>query len=333
MTNVDVLIGMQFGSEGKGLIAGHLACSGLYDAVVNVNMPNAGHTYITDKGIEYMFKVLPNGAVSPSVNKVMLGPDSVFSLERLLTEMEMVGGSIWNKLIIHENATIMRHEHTIREQGLGQMERIGSTAQGSAEAMIDKIRREEAAVIKFDPDVFHINIVTHAEWMETLQEANNVLLEGCQGYSLGLNAGFYPYCTSRDCTPGRLAAGAGIPHYWIRRVIGAARLYPIRVGGNSGPPYPDQDELTWEELGLRPEFTTVTQRQRRIFTFSRQQIKNAIVECGVTDVFLNFCNYDPELASKTKQVINLIGDKFGRPGSGVSYTGWGPKDTDIKYED
>jgi len=333
MNKVDVLIGMQFGSEGKGLIAGHLACSGRYDTVVNVNMPNAGHTYITDEGKEYMFKVLPNGAVSPHVNRVMLGPDSVFSLERLLIEMDMVGGNIWNRLIIHENATIMRPEHTIRERNLGQMERIGSTAQGSAEAVIDKIRREEDAVIKFDPDLLHENIATHSEWMRNLQGADNVLLEGCQGYSLGLNAGFYPYCTSRDCTPGRLAAGAGIPHYWIRRVIGAARLHPIRVGGNSGPAYEDQHELSWEELGLRPEFTTVTQRQRRIFTFSRQQIKNAIIECGVNDVFLNFCNYDPELATDVKGAINKICHTFGRSNSKVSYTGWGPKDSDIRYED
>jgi len=327
---VDVLVGLQFGSEGKGLIAGHLARVKAYDTVVNVNMPNAGHTYIGLDDKKYIFKVLPNGAVHPLVNRVMLGPDSVFSIERLKEECQMVGGGIWDKLIIHEGATILYPFHKISELGL--VGSVGSTGQGSSEAMVDKIRRLTGATIGTDPGELRHNVVSHADWMLHLQRSKNVLLEGCQGYSLGLNAGFYPYCTSRDCTPGRLAAGAGIPHHWIRRVIGAARLYPIRVGGNSGPPYKDQSELQWEELGLQPEFTTVTNRKRRIFSFSETQIKEAIIACGVNDVFLNFCNYDAELSEHVQGKINEICRSYGPRDSRVTYTGWGPKDADIRYE-
>jgi len=331
MKKVDVLVGAQFGSEGKGLIAGHLAHAGGYDTVVNVNMPNAGHTYILD-GKEYMFKVLPNGAVHDNVKRVMLGPDSVFSEERLLEECAMIPG-LFNKLIIHENCAWLRNEHKFVEKRSGMMERMGSTAQGSSAAMIDKIRRLELATVGSDPGEFTPNVVSHADWMEHLARSSNVLLEGCQGYSLGLNAGFYPYCTSRDCTPGRLAAGAGIPHHWIRRVIGAARLHPIRVGGNSGPPYPDQRELGWEELGLSPEYTTVTGRQRRIFSFSLEQMIASTIACGYTDIFLNFCNYDPKRAQLVKDDINKILAIHGQPGARVTYTGWGPTDADIKYEE
>lgn len=333
MEKVDVLIGMQFGSEGKGLIAGFLAKEEGYDMVVNVNMPNAGHTYITDSGKEYMFKVLPNGAVHENIKRVMLGPDSVFSPERLLIEMQMIGGDIWSKLRIHENATMLRPEHTIGEQSSNIMNRIGSTAQGSSLAMIDKISRFPEAVVKFDPGEFGANVISEAEWQAELRMANKILLEGCQGWSLSLNSGFYPYCTSRDCTPGRLMSGARIPHHWINRVIGAARLFPIRVGGNSGPGYPDQTEITWEELGLNPEFTTVTQRKRRVFTFSAMQIADCVAHCGVDDIFLNFCNYRPELVPGIIDTINSVCDAHA-PGwdSKVTYTGWGPKHGDVVYE-
>ena len=326
---VDILVGLQYGSEGKGLIAGHLASTGVYDTVVNCNMPNAGHTYITTAGKEYIFKVLPNGAIFEHVERVMLGPDSVFNTERLMEEMLMVGGNIWDKLIIHENATLLRPEHAIAEASL---QRIGSTKQGSAAAMIDKIMRIDSAVSKFDPDTLYRNVVTQEQWMEELRDAGYILLEGCQGYSLGLNAGFYPYCTSRDCTPTRLLAGAGIPYQWARKVIGAARLHPIRVGGSSGPGYPDQRELDWADIGQAPEFTTVTNRQRRLFEYSYKQTRDAILACQPNEVFLNFCNYDEELSKGIKREINTLLRQYGPSGARVAYTGWGPKDCDVRYE-
>ena len=325
---VDIIVGLQYGSEGKGLIAGHLAQN--YDTVVNVNMPNAGHTYIDNKGKEYIFKVLPNGAVWDQVERVMIGPDSVFSLERLVEEIAMIGGFDWSKLMIHENAVLLQPDHIKMEEGL--MNRIGSTAQGSSAAMIHKITREPDAVIKSDPHLLWKNVVTHDDWMKELNDAEHILLEGCQGYSLGLNAGFYPYCTSRDCTPARLLAGAGIPYQWARNVIGAARTYPIRVGGNSGPSYADSAELRWEDLDLTPEKTTVTKRNRRIFEFSRLQMKAAVIACQPDQVFLNFCNYNPELSKEILNATNIILRQFGPSGSKVAFTGWGPKDNDIRYE-
>jgi adenylosuccinate synthase len=323
---VDILVGLQFGSEGKGLIAGHLARVGGYDTVVNCNMPNAGHTYIIDDK-EYIFKVLPNGAVHDHIEKVMLGPDSVFSLDRLMLECQMVGPQIWDKLIIHENAMILQRDHAIIESNL---DRIGSTKQGSAAAMVDKIYRLPG-ILAADEYELRNNVVTHEQWMNHLNDSNSILLEGCQGFSLGLNAGFYPYCTSRDCTPTRLLAGAGIPYQWARDVIGVARLHPIRVGGNSGPGYKDQEETTWESVGQKPELTTVTKRERRIFNFSEIQMRSAIISCQPDRVFLNFCNYDPALAEIQTHQLNWLLERHGPEDAYTAYWGWGPADKDIRY--
>jgi adenylosuccinate synthase len=125
-----------------------------------------------------------------------------------------------------------------------------------------------------------------------------------------------------------------------------ARTYPIRVAnrfddkgkmiGWSGPHYPDQEEIRWEQIGVAPELTTVTKLPRRIFTFSEQQIREAVRANGNVQVFLNFCNYlqpapidflcrdDADHVWPIIQSINRI------PGALVCWTGWGPKDSDIR---
>lgn len=274
----DMVVDLQFGSTGKGLIAGFLAeDNDNYSAVVNANMPNAGHTYIDSNGKKFIHKVLPNGIVGRSVKYVMIGPGSVFDIDRLMFELhhasaEMVG----KKLVIHENAVVLHKSHIEAEKA--SLNHISSTMQGSAEAMISKIRRSNGVCAKYTLKRTPLEdcVVTNNEWLDILYNSERILIEGAQGYSLGINAGFYPYCTSRDCTPSRFMADCGVPHNFLENVIGTARTYPIRVGntegGHSGDIYPDQKEITWESLGLEPERTTVTNRVRRVFTFSTMQI-------------------------------------------------------------
>ena len=103
----------------------------------------------------------------------------------------------------------------------------------------------------------------------------------------------------------------------IRLAITTCRTLPIRVGGTSGDCYADQEELTWEELDLPPERTTVTNRVRRIFTYSKMQIEEACWWCRPDLVFLNFANYVDK-----QQMAEIVGhiDQF----SDVRWVGFGP---------
>ena len=56
-----------------------------------------------------------------------------------------------------------------------------------------------------------------------------------------------------------------------------ARVYPIRVAGNSGPL---KEETTWEQLGLEAERTTVTKKVRRVGQFDMDQIRRAVEANG-----------------------------------------------------
>ena len=335
----DLIIDLQFGSTGKGLIAGYLGVTRDYDMVINANMPNAGHTFIDDKGQVMVHKVLPNGLVGKTVKDVMIGPASVFSLNQLVKELIALKefGYDHFELHIHESAVVLTDEHREAEQCEG-LNAIGSTKQGSATAIIQKMMRDP----KHNPTaknvlrgVWRNYLISNAKYMEKVYNAKRILLEGAQGYSLGMNAGFYPYCTSRDCTPARFMSDMGIPLKYLCRVIGTARMHPIRVGspegGYSGDCYLDQKELSWEELGVKAEKTTVTQRVRRVFSWSQIQMREALLACQPDEVFLNFCNYAPEEVSHIINKIIAAGSITGNIPD-VRFTGWGATVNDIKED-
>lgn len=336
MKKVDLIIDLQYGSTGKGLIAGYLAEKHCPDVVVTANMPNAGHTYINSEGRTWIHKVLPNGIVSPSLKYVLIGPGAVFDPERFKQELmdsADVLGSV--AICIHENAGVLHEDHRSAEQR--NMSGISSTMQGSGAALMEKMSRQIGSRILARDALKGTSLegflVTGRDYTNILYEAKYVLAEGAQGFSLGLNQPFWPYCTSRDCTPARFLADMGIPHKMLRKVIGTARCHPIRVGntpdGYSGHVYPDQVELTWEEVGQKAELTTVTQRERRIFSFSAMQIRDALAQCQPDEVFLNFCNYTEAYMDVVNTIeINNRCANDNRPL--VKYTGHGATRNDVR---
>lgn len=336
---VDVLVDLQFGSTGKGALAGFLSARNEYDAVISCNMPNAGHTAYSPEGQKFMHKVLPSGIFSPKLTMVGIGPGAVFSIDRLVEEWAAVCGYRQDlTLVIHDAAGILLPAHKETEQAT--LSRISSTMQGSAEALISKIRRQEGATAKYHEfelaqrlsEYGPAIIVNQSDWLTALCHHENILAEGSQGYSLGISSGFYPFCTSRECTPARVISDCSIPVGWLRDVYGSARVHPIRVGntpdGYSGDWYTDQCELSFEELGQIPELTTVTQRVRRIATFSETQIKEAMIMACPTHVFLNFCNYSEGDARYAQDVIDSVAHFYSC--GGVKFMGYGPLPTDIR---
>ena len=311
MTNIDLVLDLQYGSTGKGLIVGHLAEKNGYDTVITAWAPNAGHTYINRDGRKFIHTHLANGIVSPYVRRVLLGPGSLINPTQLLAEMAECADIIHAKnidIMIHPHAAVVTERHI--EEEAGPMTKIGSTKKGVGAAMQQRIRR--------DPDDLNIAascpeledyIVTVEGYNQAVSAARRILIEGAQGFGLSMYHGFYPYTTSRDVSTWQILADCAIPREMMYdevgrarlKVIGTARTYPIRVAnrfdthgtmvGYSGPVYDDQVEIDFETIGQLTELTTVTKLPRRIFTFSALQIHDAIRMNGPDYVFLNFINY------------------------------------------
>lgn len=306
MQRVTVVTDLQFGSTGKGLLAGTLARVGRHTAVATGWAPNAGHTFIDRDGRKYVHTQLANAVAAGQIAEIFIGPGSVLHPQNLLNEMASCSDLMANKRItIHAQAAVVKPEHIAAEDDLI---RIGSTQKGAWAAVAARAARDPSlratAATAYLPGGLDRCVVTPDEYQRRMDMHDSILLEGHQGFSLSIYHGLYPYTTSRDTTTHALLADAGMRHGRFVTVWGCLRSFPIRVSnrytsegvqvGTSGPGYADQQETTWDAVGVAPELTTVTKRERRIFTYSSQQVTLAARMNGVNRVFANFVNYLPE---------------------------------------
>jgi adenylosuccinate synthase len=348
--NGNLIIDLQFGSTGKGLIAGYLAERDRPDTVVTAWAANAGHTYIDGDGKKFIHTMLANGVVSPGLKRVLIGPGSLIDPVNLRRELDECAHLLRGvDVLIHPAAAVITQQH--RDLEAGPMTKIGSTKKGVGEAAIQRIRRDivnantawtgwgegpHPELIKAGLGQF---VCTHEQYASALDNTRRLLVEGAQGYSLSMYHGFYPYCTSRDVSTHQVLADCGIPAREAKglTVVGTARTYPIRVAnrhneageqvGWSGPCYPDQAETTFEAIGQRVELTTVTKLPRRIFTFSEKQFTEAVRMNGIDEVFINFINYLPH--ERRGNFLTYL-DNISGPACVIRYVGYGPTKTDVR---
>ncbi len=315
---VDVVVGGQYGSEGKGQIVAHLARE--YDLLVRVGGPNAGHT-VFEVPEPYAHHQLPSGTRN-SEARLIIGPGAVLRVDKLLKEISDCEVDA-QRLCIDGNAMIINEDDIKAESDL--VRNIGSTGQGVGAATARRImqRNKDTRLAKHIPELKPFL----GDALEQLEDAfsrdENILLEGTQGTGLSLYHGAYPYVTSRDTTALGCLAEAGIPSNRVRKVIMVCRTYPIRVESpkkeTSGP----LRDISWEEIARRSgyranklrkaEKTTTTKRQRRIGEFEWVPLHRAALLNGTTDIALTFTDYisrenveAKRFEQLTQETINFI---------------------------
>ena len=253
---VDVIVGGQYGSEGKGNIAFFLAPE--YDILMRVGGPNAGHRVPLGDG--YTHRLLPSGTRANERAHLLIGPGAVLDVNVLLGEIADCGVEA-GRLTIDPNAIVIEPWDVELERRL--VSQIGSTGKGVGAATARRILGRGgglAAVEGMPPvrraadiDVLRPFVRPSADVLESAYAAGRrVMLEGTQGTALSLFHGHYPHVTSRDTTSSGCLAEAGIGPRRVRRIIGVFLSYPIRVqDGSEGTSGPMTGELDFEEIGRR----------------------------------------------------------------------------------
>jgi adenylosuccinate synthase len=312
----NIIIDGQWGSTGKGKLAGYLATHNDVDAAVCDFMPNAGHTFVGANGDKFVTCQLPTSVVNKDC-LIMMNAASAIDLDRLFMEIEEHG--VQDRLMIHPHAAIVTHED--KEYEAQVLKKISSTLKGCGGCTARKVMRI-AKTAKDEPRLERWIGDTTDACKTILLSGGTVLLEGAQGFDLSINHGYqYPYVTSRDVTTMSILNNAGIPPVWLGDVYGCLRTFPIRVGnmfennvqiGTSGPWYGDQREITWDELKTMSgadydlvEKTTVTQKIRRVFTFSNRQLERFIYTCAPNKLFINFINHIDAKDKGSRSVVEL----------------------------
>ena len=296
----DLIVGLQWGDEGKGKIVDLVAKN--YDIVVrSQGGHNAGHTVVIgDK--KYALHLMPSGILNPNAINVIAN-GVVVSPSKIIEEMEKFG-DMKGRLYISDKATMLLQYHAQIDQAKEKLRgknAIGTTGRGIGPAYADKVTRTalrigdlldiDKAITKLN-DYFEmskgyfeylgIDIPNQDElkkelyfYQDKLKELitdttkflwdnidKNILLEGAQATLLDIDHGTYPYVTSSNTIASGALTGSAIPPKQLRKVTGIAKAYATRVGNG---PFPTED-LGKDGDYIREkgfEFGTTTGRPRR----------------------------------------------------------------------
>jgi adenylosuccinate synthase len=309
---VDVIVGGQFGSEGKGHIASYLSRE--YSVLVRVGGPNAGHKVVLESGA-YVHHQLPSGTLRNSAAKLIIAPGAVVNPESLLKEIGECKVD-HERLSIDPQTMIITQSDCKSEAGLQQ--RISSTGQGVGAATARRIL-DRGKHVRLAKDIRELRPFVRDTWElleRTYNSGGRILVEGTQGTGLSLFHGPYPYVTSRDTTVSGCLAEAGISPTRVRKAIMVCRTYPIRVqnppGGTSGPL---SQELDWQEIARRAnvalsaiktnERTSTTNRERRVGAFDWVLLRKSAALNGPTDIAVTFTDYLTPLNANARRYEQL----------------------------
>ncbi len=312
---VDVLVGGQFGSEGKGHIAAYLSRE--YQVLIRVGGPNAGHSVVA--GPEpYIHHLLPSGTRFSDA-KLLLAPGAVLQVEKLLSEVRACGVTE-NRLSIDPACMLISSDDIASEARI--VNKIGSTGQGVGAAAARKILgrgSKETLLARDVPELAKFIRPISEELTSAYSAGLRILVEGTQGTGLSLYHGTYPYVTSRDTSVSGALSEAGIPPSRVRRAVMVCRSYPIRVQnpgmGTSGPM---SQEITWQTIAERSgnddevlrklELTSTTRRQRRVGEFDWAGLRKAAMLNGPTDIALTFADYLSQKNTGARRFEQLTDD-------------------------
>ncbi len=321
----NLIVGLQWGDEGKGKIVDHMAQT--HDYVCRfAGGHNAGHTIVVgDK--TYALHLIPSGVLNPKAVNIV-GNGVVFSPADFIKEMEQFE-ELEGRLYLSDKAQLLLPYHAQIDQAREKMKgkgAIGTTGKGIGPAYGDKVARVGHRLGELhDPekltqkilnyfemnravfDVMGVDTPDEKELLAQLKEYKNilepyitdttllvwkaldegkrVLLEGAQGTMLDIDHGTYPYVTSSTTVSAGACSGLGLNPKDIGKVTGIAKAYCTRVGNG---PFPSED-LGKEGERLRKnghEYGTTTGRPRRCGWFDAVAMRHAVRINGVDQVAL-----------------------------------------------
>lgn len=290
-TNNTVVIGTQWGDEGKGKIVDLLA--EYVEGVVRFQGGhNAGHTIVIN-GKKMALQLIPSGIMRPGV-KCFLGNGVVVDPFHLVAEIEKLeaeGIEVRSRLKISPACPLVLPWHVELDKVREKDFKIGTTNKGIGPAYEAKIARKALRVSDLTSKGLFTKLLKNKEqavssyWGEALGSSDvgahndllekcidiispmiadvslelhkiwdaggKVLFEGAQGSMLDVDHGTYPFVTSSNCVAAQAAIGSGVGPNKLNNILGITKAYTTRVGEG---PFPS--ELSTEE-GVGKHLQTV----------------------------------------------------------------------------
>lgn len=325
MGNINVVLGVFYGDEGKGKIIDYLSKNA--DMAVRFSGGNnAGHSIMVD-GKKHVFHLLPSGILNKNIDAV-LGNGVVIDPKVLLDEIDSLGSHDVSNLFISDKAHVIFPYHIVMD-GLLEDKRdnkIGTTKRGIGPAYCDKFARsgirmgdlvsgnfsqslrenlDEKNLIfdaygydKLDYEEIFREYNEYGKKLKpyvcdttslihkAIKDGKDIICEGAQATLLDIDHGNYPFVTSSNPTIGGVCTGSGIGARFINEVYGVTKAYSSRVG--EGPFVTEESGEIGDlirELGH--EYGATTKRPRRCGWLDTVALEYAVMLNGVTALAVN----------------------------------------------
>uniref|UniRef100_A0A8B9JB95 Adenylosuccinate synthetase n=2 Tax=Astyanax mexicanus TaxID=7994 RepID=A0A8B9JB95_ASTMX len=317
---VTVVLGAQWGDEGKGKVVDLLAQDA--DMVCRCQGGNnAGHTVVVDS-VEYDFHLLPSGIINPKVT-AFIGNGVVIHLPGLFEEAEKNVRKGKGVLMFDFHQAVDGVQEQERQQQAGK--NLGTTKKGIGPVYSAKAARSGLRICDLLSDFqefseryknlalqyksmypsLEIDIDGELGKLEAyvdrikpmvrdgvffMYEAlhgppKTILVEGANAALLDIDFGTYPFVTSSNCTVGGVCTGLGMPPQNVGEVYGVVKAYTTRVGIGAFPS--EQSNETGELLQTRgKEVGVTTGRKRRCGWLDLVLVKYAHMINGFTALAL-----------------------------------------------
>ncbi|MBB6478564.1 adenylosuccinate synthase [Spirochaeta isovalerica] len=281
-----VVIGAQWGDEGKGKIVDYLS----EESSIVVRFSggaNAGHTIVVGEKV-YKLHLIPSGIVNPDKTAI-LGSGMVIDPESMFKELEGLeaeGLDCKGRILVSDRAHIVlpRYRDMDVEIDKSRKNPIGTTGRGIGVTYALKSSRDGFRVgDMYDENRYAMLEEEDRRFLDPFKEKmrdmvcnisqylyenkdKNILFEGAQGVLLDLDSGTYPYVSSGYSSSAGAAMGSGIGPRQLDRIYGVFKAYSTRVGNGPFPSEYDRErdgDLGDQILKIGQEFGVTTGRARR----------------------------------------------------------------------
>jgi adenylosuccinate synthase len=328
-----VVIGAQWGDEGKGKIVDYLA----KEAQIIVRFSggaNAGHTIVIGDE-QYALHLIPSGILYPD-KMVVLGAGMVIDPAAFFNELTMLqnrGIDTTGRVFISDRAHIVlpRYIQIDKERDQARKKPIGTTGRGigitySMKSDRDGIRiadlfwRERMGELdEADRDFlepflgrFEAMAVDLASFLMHRKNAQ-VLFEGAQGTLLDLDLGTYPYVSSGTSCAGGAAIGGCVGPRRLDKILGVFKAYSTRVGNG---PFPSEfgagseDELCRFIRETGREYGVTTGRPRRCGYLDLVALRYACLTNSIDSLVMTHLDVYDTLEEIRACIAYRIGDRI-----------------------
>lgn len=304
-----VVIGAQWGDEGKGKMVDYLASEA--DMIVRFSGgANAGHTIVHGEQT-YKLHLVPSGILYPE-KTVLLGSGMVIdprSLFQELADLEKAGIDWKGRVLISSRAHLVLpgYKELDKRQDSQRKKPIGTTGRGIGIAYSLKSSRDGIRVGDLSDDN-RLSLLEDAdrkfleEYKDLLQEMmvditsfihrnspERMLLEGAQGVLLDLDLGTYPFVSSGYSAAAGASLGAGIGPRQLDGILGVFKAYSTRVGNGPFPSEFNQErdgELEHRIRDIGREYGATTGRPRRCGYLDLVALRYACISNGIDALIL-----------------------------------------------